>query len=168
MLVNYFFGFRLKEVISDVLSKQMNNGMSFEEFTSAGGVGYHMAQVSWAIGAIAAIPISLVLLLLFMLVSKLWYKKRVQNDEKILEKESILEKRNAEIQTYNQKIMQQIDVLEKKKSELLFLLRENAPWYPESHFFIEAVDFIIEVMNSNRAQTIEQALSLYEINVARQ
>lgn len=121
-------------------------------FFSTGGMELQIAiwnAVNLAISAVVGA-------LLYKFIAKTADKGRER-------KNAAIEQRNAQVETTNQTLAQNI---EQTKREIFAVQQrwanEVAPWYPMDYDNIEAVDFFYAAVRNHRATTVQEMVNLFE------
>ncbi len=67
-----------------------------------------------------------------------------------------IDEQNAQIKANEQLILQKIHATQVEYTEQI------APWYPEKYCYIEAIEFFVNMVENYRADTLKEAINLYE------
>lgn len=117
---------------------------------------------------LVGIPFGLLVTLLIFLVMVCINAAIKRNNKKMrpqrLEDYKQLELQNEQINQQNQELRNQIAEIRGKREQLFQTIRQNAPWYPEEYFFVTALDYIIPLLQTGKADTLEQAIVRYEVS----
>lgn len=167
--VEIVFMILISKGLSYVLTLSMNKGMTQDEFIAAGGFGYRMIQVPMLIGAVPALPIAFFAL---FLVKKILKNRVKKENERNLRQNRINNTENASVKAqnkriteHNHQILNQLEILKKKKQELEIRLKEESPLYPLEYLTVPVIDFVEQQLQSGQADNINQALVHYEVKI---
>lgn len=92
-------------------------------------------------------------LILGNIFAKLWKKKALLKQEK---ENSAISEQNARIYEIIDELKQRILPLQKRYAERI------APWYPQNYCSVDAVGFFVDAVQNYRANTVSEAVNLYE------
>ena len=118
------------------------------------------------IGMAFAIPVALIITVIVRAVIKTIDKRKnrensIENKNSRKMNQQIM-KNNASADISNSGIMEQIAVCEQQQHQLLQELRNTAPWYPEIYFTVPAVEYMIQQLETGKADSVNQAIVHYE------
>lgn len=124
------------------------------------GVALIYASIAWILEILLmsyewlliSIVLALLPALIFAFIVRAIARKATKKEEK-----------NAAREEHNRKIMDQIADCEQMQRQILQDLERTAPWYPQTHFTVSAVDDIVCQMETGGACSVKQAIAHYEV-----
>lgn len=163
VVLDYILGVIVDRVLYAVIL--MTSYFTFQETVSI--VLRRGAFNIMAIQLIMGIPFAVIFTLFIRAVIKAKDKKKnnqnKQDNQNSTRANEEITKKNVDTDVSNRIILNQITVCERRQEAILNGLKSMAPWYPESYFTPEAVDFIINQLETGNANSINQAIVFYEV-----
>ena len=165
-LVEVLFMVLINKGASYVLTLIANQGMTREEFVSAGGFGYRIVQVIPVVGVVLALPIAF--FSLFLVKGILKYRDRKTNQENLRQnaktqtENMAIQAQNQAIIEQNHQIAEQLEVIKNKKQEIKGRLQQEDASFPVGYLSVPVINFVEQELISGQAQNINQALVHYE------
>lgn len=151
-------------LFNKILSIILN--MASGRFTFKLALKASSGNVNPIFGMILAIPAALIIVRIASKIFKFISRKKNPLNSEESQNSSIFNEPN----TSNDKIsteddiiiMNQIMVYEEMQKELVQKFQELAPWYPEVYFKLSTVNYIIEQLETEKANSVNQAIVHYE------
>lgn len=157
-IVNRVLSFMVLMLTKDMLGYKR----SFEEAFKAS----KDSIINPVAGMIITIPLAFIITMIVRAIIKRSDKKK--NQRNVVENKKIrgineqIAQANASADANNQSIMEQIAACEQLREEIMQKLRNTASWYPEIYFSYSAVDYIIQQLETGKANSLNQAIVHYE------
>ncbi|MCU6720234.1 zinc-ribbon domain-containing protein [Porcipelethomonas ammoniilytica] len=147
-----FVGFLIGKAILGSICRMILNG-----FGSTNNMPLLVQLFYYVISGI--IPIAL------GIVVGVYFNKNIipKINEKIRHKNVEIIQANQKIAEYNQSIRQQADELNRRLHEIQLRYQNTVmTWYPQNYCYIEATEFFLDSVVNYRADTLKEAINLYE------
>ncbi|MBR2045336.1 MAG: hypothetical protein IJ958_04280 [Agathobacter sp.] len=107
-------------------------------------------------------------LLSFAVVPFIFYRNKKKN-KKIEEQNTITQQQNNQILANNEQLKLQEQNVLNELQQLQNIYRERiSPWYPVDYCSVEAVEFLYNAINNYRADSLKEAINLYETTLHQQ
>lgn len=161
-VVLYILSTGILNKIFTIIMLMADSGFSFGDAFKAS----EDININPIFGMVLAIPVAFIITVIIRAVIKKIDKRKNrensienQNNRKINEQ---IMQNNASADIRNSGIMEQIAVCEQKQEQLVQELKNTASWYPEIYFTVSAVDYIIQQLETGKADSVNQAIVHYE------
>lgn len=117
---------------------------------------------------IAAFTTDKIVLLVLAVIPIVFYRNKKKN-QKIEEQNKITEQQNNQILVNNERLKIEEQNTLNELQQLQNIYRERiSPWYPIDYCSIEAVEFLYNAINNYRADSLKEAINLYETTLHQQ
>lgn len=161
-VVLYILSAVILNKVFTIIMLMADSGFSFADaFKASADI-----NINPIIGMAFAIPVALIITVIVRAVIKTIDKRKnrensIENQNSRKMNQQIIQN-NVSADISNSGIMEQIAACEQTQQQLLQELRNTAPWYPEIYFTVPAVEYIIQQLETGKADSVNQAIVHYE------